>query len=149
MRGSQTPMEYQSLSDKVSAETRSRIMASVRSKGTRPEMVVRRMLHRLGYRYRLHRSDLPGTPDLVFPSRNKVVFVNGCFWHSHSDCPRTRVPATNRGYWESKLDSNRKRDAKNVELLTKKGWSVATVWECQLRNLERTENQLVSFLEEC
>ena len=142
-------MEGRALSDKVSAETRSRIMASVKSKGTRPEMMVRRLLHRLGYRYRLHRSDLPGCPDLVFPSRNKVIFVNGCFWHSHSDCPRTRIPATNRAYWESKLNSNRNRDAKNSALLMKDGWSVATVWECELANLERTANQLVSFLEKC
>ena len=124
-------------------------MASVKSKGTRPEMMVRRLLHKLGYRYRLHRSDLPGCPDLVFPSRNKVIFVNGCFWHSHSDCPRARIPATNRTYWESKLNSNRKRDAKNSALLMKDGWSVATVWECELVNLEQTANQLVSFLEKC
>ena len=142
-------MEARPLPDKVSAEIRSQIMASVKSKGTRPEMTVRRSLHRLGYRYRLHQSDLPGSPDLVFPSRKKVVFVNGCFWHSHSDCSRARIPSTNRDYWETKLKNNRKRDARNLALLTANGWSVATVWECQLRDLELIKDQLVAFLEGC
>ena len=110
-------------------------------------MLVRRLLHGLGYRYRLHQPDLPGRPDLVFPRRNKVVFVNGCFWHSHPDCSRARVPATNRDYWIPKLGNNRRRDANNTALLIAKGWSVMTLWECQLGDLEQTADQLVAFLE--
>ena len=97
--------------DTVSPEVRSRIMAQVKSKGMKPEMRVRRLLHGMGYRYRLHRSDLPGRPDLVFPSRRKVVFVNGCFWHYHRDCERVRIPATNQDYWggEAGAESGQRR----------------------------------------
>ena len=133
--------------DTVSPEVRSQIMARVRSKGMKPEMKVRRLLHGLGYRYRLHRSDLPGRPDLVFPSRRKVVFVNGCFWHYHLDCDRVRIPATNREYWVGKLERNRDRDKRNLSLLEEMGWSVMTAWECQLRDIDTMTAQLVEFLE--
>ena len=135
------------MADTVSPKVRSRIMAQVKSKGMKPEMQVRRLLHRLGYRYRLHRKDLPGRPDLVFPSRRKVVFVNGCFWHKHSGCPRVRIPATNREYWLAKLERNHTRDKRNVALLEESGWAVMTVWECQLRDLQDTTEQLVAFLD--
>lgn len=135
------------MADTVSSEARSRIMAGVKSKGMKPEMQVRRLLHGLGYRYRLHRADLPGRPDLVFPSRRKVVFVNGCFWHCHDGCPRVRIPVTNREYWIAKLERNHARDARNVALLQEQGWSVLTVWECQLRDLPATTERLVAFLE--
>ena len=135
------------MTDTVSPEIRSRIMARVKSKGMKPEMKVRRLLHSLGYRYRLHRADLPGQPDLVFPSRRKVVFVNGCFWHNHSGCPRVRIPTANRDYWLSKLDRNKARDEHNVNLLKENGWAVMTVWECQLRYLTATTERLVAFLE--
>ena len=134
--------------DTVSPEVRSRIMAQVKSKGMKPEMKVRRLLHGLGYRYRLHRKDLPGRPDLVFPSRRKVVFVNGCFWHKHAGCPRVRIPATNRDYWQAKLERNRARDERNIALLEEDGWVVLTVWECQLRDLQATSDRLVEFLEQ-
>ncbi len=133
--------------DTVSSEVRSRIMAQVKSKGMKPEMRVRRLLHGLGYRYRLHRSDLPGRPDLVFPSRKKIVFVNGCFWHHHRGCPRVRIPTTNRGYWVAKLERNRARDEHNLALLEESGWAVMTAWECQLRDMEATTERLVEFLE--
>lgn len=133
--------------DTVSPEVRSRIMARVRSKGMKPEMKVRRLLHGLGYRYRLHRSDLPGRPDLVFPSRRKVVFVNGCFWHYHPGCDRVRIPATNRDYWVGKLERNRARDERNLSLLEEMGWSVMTAWECRLRDIDTMTAQLVEFLE--
>ena len=123
-------------------------MAQVKSKGMKPEMRVRRLLHGLGYRYRLHRKDLPGRPDLVFPSRRKVVFVNGCFWHKHSDCPRVRIPATNRDYWLTKLERNRSRDERNIALLQEDDWAVMTVWECQLRDFRPTAERLISFLEQ-
>ena len=132
--------------DTVSTETRSRMMARVKSKGTKPEIKVRRLLHGLGYRYRLHREDLPGRPDLVFPSRHKAVFVNGCFWHCHSGCKRADIPDTNRGFWLAKLGSNQARDARNIALLESKGWAVMTVWECQLRDLDMIARQLASFL---
>lgn len=133
--------------DTVTPEIRSRVMASVKSKDSRPEMKVRRLLHSLGYRYRLHRSDLPGRPDLVFPSRRKVVFVNGCFWHNHFNCYRVRIPTTNRDYWISKLNSNSARDQSNVALLEESGWAVITVWECQLLDMTRTVERLTTFLE--
>ena len=134
------------MADTVSPEVRSRIMARVKSKGMKPEMQVRRLLHSLGYRYRLHRSDLPGRPDLVFPSRRKVVFVNGCFWHRHEGCSKVRIPATNRDYWLAKLERNYARDARNVAALEEKGWAVLTVWECQLRDLPAATERLVAFL---
>lgn len=122
-------------------------MGQVKSKGMKPEMQVRRLLHGLGYRYRLHRTDLPGRPDLVFPARHKIVFVNGCFWHYHSGCPRVRIPATNRDYWLAKLERNRARDERNLRLLEESGWAVTTVWECQLRDLATTTERLIAFLE--
>ena len=134
--------------DTVSPEVRSRIMARVKSKGMKPEMAVRRLLHGLGYRYRLHRPDLPGKPDLAFPSRRKVVFVNGCFWHNHAGCPRVRIPATNREYWVAKLERNRTRDERNLALLAERGWAAMTVWECELRDMPAAAERLTEFLEE-
>ena len=124
------------MSDHVAPDVRSRMMASVRSKGTKPEMIVRRSLHRLGYRYRLHQADLPGKPDLVFACRRKVLFVNGCFWHVHEGCPRSRVPSSNRDFWMAKLERNRRRDLESLKALCERGWSTLTVWECELRDLE-------------
>ena len=132
--------------DNVLPEVRSRIMAQVKSKGMKPEMRVRRLLHGLGYRYRLHRKDLPGSPDLVFPSRRKIVFVNGCFWHFHPGCDRAGIPATNRDFWLTKLEDNQARDARNIALLEETGWSVMTVWECQLRDMSAVTERLVAFL---
>lgn len=121
-------------------------MARVKSKDMKPEMRVRRLLHGLGYRYRLHRADLPGRPDLVFPSRRKVIFVNGCFWHRHAGCARVRVPAANRDYWLAKLERNQARDTRNIALLKKNGWAVMTVWECQLQDMSATTKHLLAFL---
>ena len=122
-------------------------MARVKSKGTKPEMRVRRLLHGLGYRFRLHRRDLPGCPDLVFPGRRKVVFVNGCFWHFHRDCSRVRIPVTNREYWLAKLERNRARDERNNVLLEEMGWKVYTAWECQLLDLPTATKNLTEFLD--
>ena len=133
--------------DSVSPEVRSRIMARVKSKGMKPEMQVRRLLHGLGYRYRLHRKDLPGRPDIVFPSRRKVVFVNGCFWHKHAGCPRVRIPATNRDYWLAKLERNRARDERNLTLLREGGWTAMTVWECELKDVDAVTESLTQFLD--
>lgn len=133
--------------DTVPPEVRRQIMSRIRSKGTKPEMTVRRLLHSLGYRYRLHRTDLPGRPDLVFPSRRKVVFVNGCFWHYHVGCDQAHIPGSNRDYWQRKLKRTRERDERNTALLRESGWAVTTVWECQLKDMEATTDRLVNFLE--
>ena len=134
------------MTDQFPAEVRSWIMARVRSRDTCPEMMVRRALHRLGYRYRLHSSALPGKPDLAFSSRRKVIFINGCFWHMHPGCRRARVPRNNRDYWTAKLERNRLRDHRNVEALQDHGWQSMTVWECELRDLEAAVRRIASFL---
>ena len=121
-------------------------MASVKSKGTAPEMMVRRALHRMGYRYRLHRADLPGRPDLVFSSKRKVVFVNGCFWHQHPGCKRASIPVSNREFWIEKLSKNVSRDSSNLALLRSACWDAETVWECELRDLEAVKTRLRDFL---
>lgn len=121
-------------------------MRAVRSRDTKPEMAVRRLLHRLGYRYRLHRKDLPGTPDIVFGSRRKVIFVHGCFWHGHS-CPRgARLPATNVDYWRNKIDRNVKRHAKQTEQLRAAGWATLVIWECQTASQQALMERLRAFL---
>lgn len=120
--------------DKVDSETRSRIMASVRSKNTKPEMRVRKTAHRIGYRYRLHRSDLPGKPDMVFPSRRIAMFVHGCFWHGHPCKRGDRMPASNVEYWREKIARNQRRDIANRLLLRELGWTPVVVWECETLN---------------
>jgi DNA mismatch endonuclease (patch repair protein) len=125
---------------------RSAIMRAVRSKDTKPEMIVRRLVYRLGYRYRLHRADLPGKPDLVFPGRRKIVFVHGCWWHGH-DCRRgARMPKTNLPYWQAKIARNQARDRANHAALTERGWEVATIWECQTRDRARLAAMVELFL---
>src|SRR5246500_4076105 len=114
-------------------EQRSRIMRSVKGGDTAPEMTVRRLAHKMGYRFRLHRKDLPGKPDLVFPRLWKVIFVHGCFWHGH-DCARgARMPKTNTEYWDSKIRRNKDRDRSNSARLKKVGWRSVVVWECELK----------------
>jgi len=116
--------------DKLSAERRSANMRQIRSKNTTPELLLRRMLYRLGYRFRLHRKDLPGKPDLVFPSRRKAIFVHGCFWHQHPGCRYATRPATNVAFWAAKLRGNVDRDARKRESLEHMGWVVEVIWEC-------------------
>lgn len=134
------------MGDIVSAETRSRMMAGIRSKNTRPEMALRRGLHALGFRYRLHARDLPGQPDLVFPGRRAVIFVHGCFWHGH-DCNLFRQPRTRADFWQKKLSRNREVDAAASAALATSGWRQATVWECALRGPGRLG--LDQVLERC
>lgn len=122
-------------------------MRRVKSKNTKPEMVVRSLVHRLGFRFRLHRSDLPGKPDLVFPSRRKVIFVNGCFWHAH-DCPHgANRPKTNVEYWKKKLDRNKITDEKNRERLRELGWESLVIWECRMKDQEKLKAEIVDFLD--
>ncbi len=133
--------------DTLTERERSAIMARIRAKDTRPEMAVRRMTHSMGYRYRLHRRDLPGAPDLVFPSRRKVIFVHGCFWHRHPGCPNTRTPKSRLGFWVPKLEENRRRDLRNRRRLYSLRWRVLVVWECQLGHLDRVARRIRAFLD--
>lgn len=135
--------------DTVSPKKRSQIMRRVRSVDTSPELIVRKLLHSLGYRFRLHRRDLPGKPDLVFPSRRKVMFIHGCFWHQHCCHRGNRLPSSNQEYWTRKLRGNVTRDRSNRHRLHKLGWSVFVVWECQTKkdNLPKLANRLCKFLD--
>ena len=129
------------------AERRAR-MSLIRSKDTRPELAVRSLVHRLGFRYRLHVRCLPGNPDLVFPRRGKVIFVHGCFWHLHRSCPNCRPPKSKLKYWEPKLEGNARRDAANRSRLRRAGWRSLVVWECQIENdPESVARRIVRFLE--
>ena len=125
---------------------RKRIMKSVRSKNTRPELLVRSMLHRLGYRFRVHVSNLPSKPDIVFRSRSKVILVNGCFWHAHENCPFSHTPRSRTKYWNEKLSTNRRRDKENLQKLQELGWASLTVWECELADKETLTSKLINFL---
>ena len=122
-------------------------MSRVRGKDTKPEMVVRRLVHSLGYRYRLHRSDIAGKPDLVFSIRRKVIFVHGCFWHRHEGCPNNRTPKSRLDFWVPKLESNRVRDQENQAKLKESGWDYLVIWECELKNRERLAERIHQFLE--
>jgi DNA mismatch endonuclease (patch repair protein) len=132
--------------DKLSAERRSANMRQIRSKDTTPELTLRRMLHRLGYRFRLHRKDLPGKPDLVFPSRQRVIFVHGCFWHQHPACSEGRLPGTRLDYWTPKLARNHQRDAAAQSALREQGWGCLVVWECELRDTTAALRTVKRFL---
>ena len=121
--------------DRLTPEGRSWLMSRVGSKDTKPELVVRRLVFAMGYRYRLHSKHLPGSPDLVFPGRKKVIFVNGCFWHGH-DCHLFKLPETRREFWIEKINSNRQRDRLANEALIEGGWRVAVVWECARAKVE-------------
>jgi len=121
------------MADVFSEEKRSAIMASVRSKDTKPELLVRSLLHRLGYRFRLHRKDLPGKPDIVLPKYSTVIFVHGCFWHGHRGCIRSKLPKSRPEFWRDKIESNVERDRRaRIELMAQ-GWNVLTIWQCQIR----------------
>lgn len=141
--------KIKSTMDTLSPQDRSHIMSLVRSKDTKPELVARRLIHRMGYRFRLHRSDLPGTPDLVFPSRNAVIFVNGCFWHRHNCSKGKRLPKTRNTWWRRKLEGNKKRDRSQHRQLRRLGWRVMVIWECQImdKKLPALEKRIVRFLD--
>jgi DNA mismatch endonuclease (patch repair protein) len=121
-------------------------MRRVRSKDTAPEMRVRRLVHGLGYRYRLHAPDLPGTPDLVFRGRKKVIFVHGCYWHRHPGCKRASTPRERRDYWQAKFDRNVARDTRNLADLRAEGWDALVVWECELKDEQHLRNAINNFL---
>ena len=125
-------------------------MRRIRAKGMKPEMLVRRLTHAMGYRYRLHAKDLPGKPDLVFRSRRKVIFVHGCFWHQHEDagCGIARLPKSNLGYWAAKLERNKARDAEHEAALCATGWGVLVIWECQVKDTSRLRKRVREFLDD-
>ena len=122
------------MTDVVDIATRSRMMSGIRGRNTRPEMTVRKFLHSQGFRFRLHRKDLPGTPDIVLPKHKTVIFVHGCFWHRHSNCRFATMPQTNIEFWNSKFESNVVRDEKNESALKASGWHVLILWECELNS---------------
>lgn len=134
------------VTDNRSPQIRSRMMAAVRQKDTWPEVTVRRLLHREGYRYSLHRRDLPGRPDLVFGPRKKVIFVHGCFWHGH-DCGKGKLPKSRLEYWGPKIEANKQRDSRNIGSLEDSGWRVCVVWQCELTDEAGLITHLIDFLE--
>ena len=134
------------MADHVSTEKRSEIMRAVKSKDTTPEMAVRKLIFSMGYRYRLHRKSLPGTPDLVFPARKKAIFVHGCFWHGHH-CKKGKLPKSRQEYWAPKIRRNRERDAAVLVQLRRLGWSSFRVWQCQLKNTHSIATKIRNFLE--
>jgi DNA mismatch endonuclease, patch repair protein len=148
VRGPRPKKKVFSMADTISALARSQLMARIRGKDTKPEMVVRALLHGLGYRYRLHARDLPGQPDILFRSRQKAVFINGCFWHWHSraSCKIARLPKSRTDYWLAKFTRNRARDQRTINELRQSGWKVLVIWECETRQPERLAPKLTRFL---
>lgn len=134
------------MTDTRTPEQRRRIMKSVGTQNTGPELVVRRLVCRLGYRYRLHYPALPGRPDLAFLGRKKAIFIHGCFWHNHG-CSKGKAPKSRLDYWKPKLDANRARDVRQLSDLALLGWSVLTIWQCELADLASLEARIVDFLE--
>jgi DNA mismatch endonuclease, patch repair protein len=133
--------------DNVTPDRRSEIMGRVRSRDTKPEMTVRRVVHAMGYRYRLHAKNLPGKPDLVFRARRKVIFVHGCFWHRHPQCALARLPKSRKDFWLPKLEANRQRDEKNECALRTAGWDVLVVWECEVGDIALLRKRIRGFLD--
>jgi DNA mismatch endonuclease (patch repair protein) len=137
--------------DKITPEERSDNMRSIKSKDTSPELIVRRLVHRMGYRYRLHRKDLVGKPDLTFVSRKKIIFVHGCFWHQHNEpaCKISRLPRSNTEYWIPKLKKNIERDKHHYQQLTQLEWKVLIVWECETKDINKLAEKITRFLGQC
>jgi DNA mismatch endonuclease (patch repair protein) len=134
------------MADSVTPVQRSANMARVKGKDTKPEKIVRSILHGMGYRFRLHRKDLPGKPDIVLPKHRKVIFVHGCFWHGHEGCHRSARPSTNKEFWNTKINGNIERDRRSLLNLANLGWSALIVWECEMRNKELLKKMLEDFL---
>lgn len=122
-------------------------MSRIKSADSKPEILVRKILHALGYRFRLHYKSLPGKPDIVLPGRKKVIFVHGCFWHSHSRCRRATLPSTNVPFWQKKIEGNKARDAAVKRRLSREGWGVLVVWQCQTGELDALTSRLKAFLQ--
>lgn len=134
------------MTDMFTQTKRSAVMRAIKSKDTKPEMIFRRLVHGLGFRYRLHKSNLPGKPDLVFAKRGKIIFVHGCFWHGHAACKGGHLPKSNVADWSTKIEKNRMRDKKAMGQLRSRDWGIMTVWECQTERLEALMRRIVRFL---
>ena len=136
------------MSDIYSKQKRSQIMSKISGKNTKPEIIIRKLIHSLGYRYRLHKKELPGKPDIVFPKYHKVIFVNGCFWHGHSKCSRSKLPTTNQNFWTNKITGNKKKDKSNYTRLKKLGWNYLIIWQCEIskKNIEKLTFKINTFL---
>lgn len=132
--------------DTLSSIERSRVMSAVRSKNTKPELIVRKLLHAMGFRFRLHRKDLPGKPDIVLPKYRSCIFVHGCFWHQHAGCKRASQPTSNTKFWNKKLLENIERDKRNCHELRLRGWKVLVIWECQTRVITKLRKKIIRFL---
>lgn len=136
------------MADIVDSSTRSRMMAGVKSKNTKPELLIRGLLHKRGFRFRLHVKDLPGKPDIVLPKYNSVIFVHGCFWHGHKECPFFKLPSTRTEFWKEKILRNQANDSKSIELLHNANWKVCIVWECSIRGAKKDLNKVINRISE-
>jgi DNA mismatch endonuclease (patch repair protein) len=136
------------MSDIYSKNKRSEIMSKISGKNTKPEILIRKIAHSLGYRFRLHKKDLPGKPDIVFSKYNKVIFVNGCFWHGHNNCLRSKLPTSNKKFWKDKIGGNKRKDKSDHIKLKKMGWDYLVIWQCQIKKSDCTklEQKIESFL---
>ena len=128
------------------SEQRSRNMSAIKSKNTKPEIAVRKLLHSMGFRFRLHRKDLPGSPDIVLPKYKTVIFVHGCFWHRHENCKYASNPKTRKEFWESKFKANVKRDKEIQEKIKNIGWQSVVIWECETKNIDDLKEKLIDFI---
>ena len=136
------------MSDTYSKQKRSQIMSKIPGKNTKPEIIIRKIAHGLGYRFRLHKKNLPGKPDIVFPKYKKVILINGCFWHGHKNCNRSKLPSTNKKFWKEKIDGNKKKDKSNLIRLKKTGWDYLVIWQCEIKksDYEKLEKKIAEFL---
>jgi len=132
--------------DNLTREQRKLCMTKIKAKNTKPEIAVRKVLSRLGERYRLHNSKLAGKPDIVIVKTKKIIFINGCFWHQHKNCKKQAMPKANKKYWESKLKRNIEKQAQDIKLLKKQGWEVYKIWECQTNNEDKLTQKISKIL---
>jgi len=132
--------------DKITPEKRSKNMSKIKNSNTKPEMLVRSLLHKMGYRFRIHRTDLPGSPDIVLPKYKTVIFVHGCFWHRHAGCKLTTTPKTRINFWSKKFSDNISRDKKNIQALDETGWNVVVIWECETKSVNRLKSLISKSL---
>lgn len=132
--------------DIVDTSTRSRIMASIKGRDTKPEILIRKLLHKRGFRFRLHVKELPGSPDVVLRKYKAVIFINGCFWHGHKGCHLFKIPATRTEFWEEKINKNQLNDIKSIKLLLDNGWRVCVIWECSVRGAKKDLNKVINSI---
>lgn len=132
--------------DIVDSVTRSRMMAGIKGRNTKPELLIRSLLHRKGFRFRLYGKDLPGKPDIILPKYKSLIFIHGCFWHGHQECPLFKLPTTRPEFWSTKISRNQQNDSKNINLLLDKGWRVCIVWECSIRGAKKDPEKVINTI---